>query len=256
MTRNHSKITDDDHPLVNTALVDALAEAVAKRMHHGNIVSAPPVDSIDFFDFFIYCLKRVWFVLVMAIAFGGLMGIYFSAISPSYTATARVFGSNLSHGHLDYGQIQASTALMTDYREIFQLPEIHLAVQQQLAQYDNRVEKAISVYSPKDSHILCIDATWDDPRAAADIANAYANAGLQFVEEVMQIRALNQLSPATPPVSPSTIRRNAVVKRASLAGCAVSMIGLTGRYVCRCKKQAMQARKRRHRSPSRRVPKA
>lgn len=256
MTRNHFKISDGDHPLTNAALVDALAEAVAKRMQHDSIASVPPVDSIDFFDFFIYCLKRVWFILIMAIVFGGLMGIYFSAVRPSYTATARVFGSDLSRDYLDYGQIQASTALMTDYQEIFQLPEVHLAVRQQLAQYDNRIEEAISVYSPKGSHILCIEATWDDPQTTADIANAYANAGLQFVEEVMQIRALNQLSPATPPTSPSTSRRNAIVRRASLAGCMVSMIALTGRYACRRKKQTPQAQKRRRKSSLRNASRA
>lgn len=172
---------------------------------------------------FVLIVVAKFYYIIFAALFGAFLSIlYFSFIfPPQYTATAKLYVLGQDQITVDVSAMRADTMLAIDYQEVFKTQEVEDAVRSALRQeaWPYVDYNGLTISNPVGTRILYISYTCANPIYAAEIADAYANAGLQFMKESMHTREARIFSNALIPDE----RDSMGAKGFALTGCILGM---------------------------------
>ena len=164
---------------------------------------------IDLKEIFFFIWRKAWIVVLAAIL-GFTAGYLMSRIliTPKYIADSRVFIINKSQEDLSasYSDIQMSTLLTNDYREVVKSrPVLDVVIQNLGLPYSaSELSSMISVNIPTGTRILHIIVEHSDPATAMEVANELQSAAAIGIANVMTDVEVNELEKAILPTSPSS----------------------------------------------------
>ena len=144
--------------------------------------------TVDLMGMFFRILERFWIVLASAVICGMLMGIVAGNSVTTYSATSKLYIVNRDSSGVKIADLQLGTALTLDYQEVFKTWEVHEMVIEELdLPYSyQQMQSMLTISNPEDTRILYITVTHPDAKTAADIANAYAKAAKEFINNTME----------------------------------------------------------------------
>lgn len=154
-------------------------------------------------------LLEKWKIIAMAAILGAVIAgaITFGFITPTYTATSKLYVLNGSNSLLNLSDFQLGSYLATDYQEVFTTHEVQEAVLEQLDLEEkyttDELEKMITITNPNNTRILYIACDSTDPQEACDIANTFAAVAQTFIEARMDSKQPSLFSEAVAPELPS-----------------------------------------------------
>lgn len=194
---------------------------------------------IDLAELFFFILSK-WYLVLLGIMIGGFIMGYMAYIKvPTYSSTAKLYilgdSNNLNGNQNDYQgkngnnmtDFQIGAELTNDYQEVFKAWEVHNMVNEMLGtKYEfNDLQKMLSVTNPDDTRMLYITITNEDPKLAADIANAYAVSAQHFIATAFDTEKPIKFSTAI--VSETPLNQDFIKSvLIGAAGGAVLIIGL------------------------------
>ena len=152
-------------------------------------------------EFFLLLLSKAPYIVLAALLGAGLSLCYFKMmVPPRYTATAKLYITGQETLNLKLLSIRTGTLLTVDYQEVFKTWE----VQENAADFHGSESQLlrpeqVEVSNPVGTRVLYISYTSEDPNAAAEAANAYAQAGQEFMFAAMDIPQPVLFSAAVPP---------------------------------------------------------
>ena len=152
-------------------------------------------------EFFLLLLSKAPYIVLAALLGAGLSLCYFKMmVPPRYTATAKLYITGQETLNLKLLSIRTGTLLTVDYQEVFKTWE----VQENAADFHGSESQLlrpeqVEVSNPVGTRVLYISYTSEDPNAAAEAANAYAQAGREFMFAAMDIPQPVLFSAAVPP---------------------------------------------------------
>lgn len=132
------------------------------------------IKSFSAYDFFVFYIKRLKIAVFIVLAFLVVGAAYLFLFSTNkYEATVRLYVSEFS--------------LAKDYQMIFTTREVHEAVASSL---ENRysaeaIGNMVTVVNPTDTRTLIVTVRCTAAREAEKIANTLAEAGCEYIDDVM-----------------------------------------------------------------------
>jgi capsular polysaccharide biosynthesis protein len=179
-------------------------------------------------DVFKIVLRRIWLIVLVplfAVIVTTLLVYY--VITPVYTATASLYVLNKQNAEsvINYNDLQSSSLLTADYRELILSKRVLSAV---AGQYGIDVEAIqedfdITVTSANNTRVMEISVTSSDPVLAANLANAIGKEFSVTVVEIMDANNVNFVDVAEPPVEPSAPQKLRVI---AISGIAALMLAI------------------------------
>ena len=179
-------------------------------------------------DVFKIILRRIWLiVLVPLFAVIVTTVLVYYVITPVYTATTSLYVLNKQNAEnvINYSDLQSSSLLTADYRELILSKRVLSAVAEQ---YGIDVETMqedfdIKVTSANNTRVIEISVTSGDPVLAANLANAIGKEFSVTVVEIMDANNVNFVDVAEPPVEPSAPQKLMTI---AIAGIAAFMLAI------------------------------
>lgn len=179
-------------------------------------------------DVFKIILRRIWLiVLVPLFAVIVTTVLVYYVITPVYTATTSLYVLNKQNAEnvINYSDLQSSSLLTADYRELILSKRVLSAV---AGQYGIDVETMqedfnIKVTSANNTRVIEISVTSGDPVLAANLANAIGKEFSVTVVEIMDANNVNFVDVAEPPVEPSAPQKLMTI---AIAGIAAFMLAI------------------------------
>jgi capsular polysaccharide biosynthesis protein len=173
-------------------------------------------------------LRRIWLiVLVPLFAVIVTTVLVYYVITPVYTATTSLYVLNKQNAEnvINYSDLQSSSLLTADYRELILSKRVLSAV---AGQYGIDVETMqedfdIKVTSANNTRVIEISVTSGDPVLAANLANAIGKEFSVTVVEIMDANNVNFVDVAEPPVEPSAPQKLMTI---AIAGIAAFMLAI------------------------------
>ena len=160
---------------------------------------------LDLVGFLLNLFSHIRLILLAMLAGAVLAGGYaYCLMRPMYVGTARLCILSPEKNELIWSDFQGGFLLMEDYKQVFQNWEIHDEVRSMLNLTDSceTMANRLTVYNPEKTQILNITYTCESPEQAAEIANAYAWAGKEFILYKMNCKIPTNLSVAMIPGKP------------------------------------------------------
>lgn len=176
------------------------AQAVAPAARPGD-------DGIDLMALFWRIVGKLHFVVLMAVICAALGTIYAEkTYVPNYKATAKLYVVSSSNAVFNLSELNMGSALTKDYIEVFSTWEVCEMVNEILGtDYSyGALRGRVSVTNPTGTHLLYVTATSNEAEEAANLANAFAEAGRKFITRNMTADEPNSFSVALIPGSPSS----------------------------------------------------
>ena len=176
-------------------------------------------------EFFLLLLSKAPYIVLAALLGAGLSLCYFKMmVPPRYTATAKLYITGQETLNLKLLSIRTGTLLTVDYQEVFKTWEI----QENAADFQGSESQLlrpeqVEVSNPVGTRVLYISYTSEDPNAAAEAANAYAQAGREFMFAAMDIPQPVLFSAAVPPGESSGMGQKGFAAMGSNLGTAVAV---------------------------------
>lgn len=173
------------------------------------------VKSFSAYDFFVYYIKRVRFTILIILAFLVAGAAYLFLFSENkYEATVRLYVSEFS--------------LAKDYQMIFTTREVHEAVASSL---ENRysaeaIGNMVTVVNPTDTRTLIVTVRCTAAREAEEIANTLAEAGCEYINNVMHSEKPIVISSAKSSNTPVSPRKGLTMEILLLLGVLCSFWGV------------------------------
>ncbi|MBQ9197282.1 MAG: hypothetical protein IJ157_08560 [Clostridia bacterium] len=162
---------------------------------------------IDLIELLYRLLENAKYIIPAAIVGAILAGVYtFMFVTPTYTATSKLYVVNTSNAVVDLSSLQIGTQLASDYKEVFSNWHVHERVLEKLdlpytyAQLNNMV----SVSNSESQRILHIKVVSTSPDEAKLMADTYAEVAQEFIAEVMSTQRPNIFEEARRPGTPSS----------------------------------------------------
>ncbi|MDD3921037.1 MAG: Wzz/FepE/Etk N-terminal domain-containing protein [Eubacteriales bacterium] len=179
-------------------------------------------------DVFKIILRRIWLiVLVPLFAVIVTTVLVYYVITPVYTATTSLYVLNKQNAEnvINYSDLQSSSLLTADYRELILSKRVLSAV---AGQYGIDVETMqedfdIKVTSANNTRVIEISVTSGDPVLAANLANAIGKEFSVTVVEIMDANNVNFVDVAEPPEEPSAPQKLMTI---AIAGIAAFMLAI------------------------------
>ena len=191
--------------------------------------------TIDFIELFFYLLEHIKTIVLVTILCGLLGCAYFKFFTtPTYSSTAKLYVLNQNSENSSlYADLEASSTLSVDYKEVFNNWEVTENVRKKLdVNYnDSALQSMISVEIPENTRIIKITAVTSSAKLSADLANAYADAAKEFIETNMTTVQPSIFSKAKVPTGSSSHGVTYFVALAALGGCAISVLFFSVRYL-------------------------
>ena len=152
-------------------------------------------------------LLEKWKIIAMASILGAVIAgaITYGFITPTYTATSKLYVLNGSNSLLNLSDFQLGNYLAADYQEVFSTHEVQEAVIDQLnLEYTpDQLAKMITISNPNNTRILYISCNSKSAEEARDIANTFAEVAQAFIELRMDSKQPSLFSEAVTPDKPS-----------------------------------------------------
>lgn len=172
------------------------------------VVTEEKDDVIDLGEIFYLLWRHIAQIVLIAFAGAVVMWVISSKfIAPKYTATSRMYIlSTNSSDNVDLSDVQISSQLKSDCQELLTSRTILEDVKKSL-NLDMSVETMkdmITVTNPTDTRILDIAVTSKDPQESADISNAIAEKGKQYLPDVMKTQDISVFETAEVPTDKSS----------------------------------------------------
>ena len=180
-------------------------------------------------------LRRIWsqklIIVLTTLVFtaGALMYSLFIA-TPKYNSTTRVYVVNQKKDNqaITTQDVQLGTLLVKDYKEIILSNSVmsDVVAKNKLQITPGELAKKISVDAPKDTRIISITVTDNDPQKARDLANAVREVSADKIKEVTKIEDVTTLEQAEAALTPSSpnVFKNSVL--AALLGFILAVGGV------------------------------
>ena len=127
-------------------------------------------------------------------------------MTPEYQSITKMYVLSKQSGDtLTQGDMQTSTYLTKDYAELIKSRTVTEAVIAELGldMSSSALLGKVNVSTPADTRVVNISVTDEDPRKAAEIANAMRDASSEHIQKVMDIEAVNVVEDANVPSHPS-----------------------------------------------------
>jgi polysaccharide biosynthesis transport protein len=149
---------------------------------------------------YIRVLRKGWLIILACVVVGVGVAALFSAVkAPSYTADSKVFVNTQTGGNAsDLVQGQAySQDRITTYAGLVQTPAVlqGVIVGLHLDTTPAALARQISASAPTNTTLLQIEATDQDPKMAADLANATAESLTNVVQKLETTDADDNVAP-------------------------------------------------------------
>lgn len=176
-------------------------------------------------EFFLLLLSKAQYIVLAALLGAGLSLCYFKMmVPPRYTATAKLYITGQETLNLKLLSIRTGTLLTVDYQEVFKTWE----VQENAADFRGSESQLlrpeqVEVSNPVGTRVLYISYTSEDPNAAAEAANAYAQAGREFMFAAMDIPQPVLFSAAVPPSESSGMGQKGFAAMGFILGTALAV---------------------------------
>ena len=176
-------------------------------------------------EFFLLLLSKAPYIVLAALLGAGLSLCYFKTmVPPRYTATAKLYITGQETLNLKLLSIRTGTLLTVDYQEVFKTWE----VQENAADFHGSESQLlrpeqVEVSNPVGTRVLYISYTSEDPNAAAEAANAYAQAGREFMFAAMDIPQPVLFSAAVPPDESSGMGQKSFAAMGFILGTALAV---------------------------------
>ena len=166
-------------------------------------------------------LLGYWYAILLAmVLFSGVMTVYNCFVEQTtYSAEAQIYISN-TEAIASLQEVQLNAELTQDYSSILTSRSVlkKVITDQGLDMDYQKLGKLISVSNPKDTHILKITVTTDEPELSVVIANSLIQFGVD--------RISNVVGKKRPPIIDYAEVDAITVNKTSLAKHAVLMCGL------------------------------
>ena len=170
-------------------------------MTAGNNANAVEIDLVALF----YQLLANWKIILLTALIGAAGAWFYTVnfVTPQYQATSIIYVIN-KDSVINMSDLQVGTALTNDYVEVFKMWELQEQVIEELdLPYSySYMTRHLSVSNSNNTRMLKISFTSSSPQEAAEVANAYARIGSQYIEDTMSTDKPNIMSAALIPGSP------------------------------------------------------
>lgn len=167
----------------------------------------PEEMEIDLIELMYRLLEKAKYIILAAVAGAIIAGVItFQFMTPTYTATSKLYVLNSKDSALSLSDLQIGTQLASDYIEVFSNWHVHEMVIQRLGlDYTySQMDQKVSVTNPSGTRILYIKVTADSPQAAKDLADTYALVAQEFIAAKMETEMPNVFEEALTPSRPSS----------------------------------------------------
>lgn len=178
-------------------------------------------NEIDLVDL-IFMLIRRWKLIVLMIIPTVALGFVFAMTRPSiYQAdTTLIVSSGMTGISLDNRDIDLSQKLVVTYSEIAKSRDILTRV---ISKYDlpetpEILGKKISVGTVKDTELIKLTYSCNDPKLAEAVTNELASEFMKKVSQVMKVRNVNVVEKAIEPVRPLPKKRGIILLASIILG--------------------------------------
>ena len=175
-------------------------------------------NEIDLLDF-IFMIIRRWKVIMLIIIPIVALGFFFAITRPSiYQAdTTLIVSSGMQSVGLESSDIALNQKLVVTYSEIAKSRDILTRV---ISKYDLEespvsLGKRISVIPIKDTELIKLTYSCNDPKLAEAVTNELANEFIKKVGQVMKVRNVSVVEKAIEPVSPLS-KKSGIILLASI----------------------------------------
>ena len=189
-----------------------------KQNHESQASQGIMVDLLEL----VYRLLDRWKLIVATALLGAFCMLFYSTViaQPLYRATSKLYVLSSRDSAINLSDLQIGSYLTADYREVFELWEVHEMVMQNLGlDYSyGKLNQMVSVSNPSNTRMLNITVTSSDPKEAAALANEYAAVAQQYISDTMKTDAPSLMSQALVPGSPYTPNKTRNVILGTLLG--------------------------------------
>ncbi len=205
-------------------LSSALMEAVDEAQY-----AAPPEKSFVLMDWIHFLLSKTGKILLCGFVFFALLLAFYQISPPKYKATSKLYILENDGTGVQMSALQASSLLLSDYREVLKNWEVHEAVRSEvgLDMSYSEMQEMLNVQIPSGSRLLYITVSHTDPVLAADLANAYATAAHTFIVEKLHGMRPDMFSSAIIPSHVSGLALPLRLLMAFAAGAALMCVFYT-----------------------------
>ncbi|MBQ3461179.1 MAG: hypothetical protein IJH14_10965 [Solobacterium sp.] len=146
-------------------------------------------EEIDLVEIF-YLLWNNFLKILLCFVLGAVIafGYSFFLITPMYKATAKMYINSSTKSVVDMADLQISSNLRSDYKELITSRELLETVIKSLRlEYEpSDLNKMIAVGNPTDTRIITVTVTSASPQEAADVANELVNKSKVYLPEIMK----------------------------------------------------------------------
>ena len=150
-----------------------------------------------------YLLGKIWYVLIAAAALGALsLALTFFLIKPTYKSTTQMYVLNRQNTDtLTQSDLQSSSTLTNDYVVLIQSRAVleKVITDMGLDMTYEELQAELSVATVKDTRIISVSVTDQDPYQARELANAIREEAGERIKTVMNIEAVNVVEEANIP---------------------------------------------------------
>ena len=178
-------------------------------------------NEIDLVDL-IFILIRRWKVIVLTTIPIIILGLLFAITRPSvYQAnTTLIVSSGMAGIGLDNSDISLNQKLVVTYSEIAKSRDILTRVinKYDLLETPEKLEKKISIGIVKDTELIKLTYTCNDPKLAEAVTNELANEFIKKVGQVMKVRNVNIVEKAIEPKYPLPKGRGKILLASIILG--------------------------------------
>ncbi len=178
-------------------------------------------DEIDLVDL-VFMLIRRWKVIVLMMIPTIILGFIFAITRPSlYEAnTTLIVSSGMAGIGLNNSDISLNQKLVVTYSEIAKSRDILTRV---ISKYDlpetpEILGKKISIGIVKDTELIKLAYSCNDPKLAEAVTNELANEFIKKVGQVMKVRNVNVVEKAIEPLQPLPKKRGIILLASIILG--------------------------------------
>ena len=178
-------------------------------------------DEIDLVDL-VFILIRRWKVIVLMMIPTVILGFIFAITRPSvYEAnTTLIVSSGMAGIGLDNSDISLNQKLVVTYSEIAKSRDILTRV---ISKYDlpetpEILGKKISIGTVKDTELIKLAYSCNDPKLAEAVTNELANEFIKKVGQVMKVRNVSVVEKAIEPLQPLPKKRGIILLASIIFG--------------------------------------
>ncbi len=189
---------------------------------------------IDLVELLYRLLEKAKYIVAASVIGALIMGVItFTVITPTYTATAKLYVMNANESAINLSDFQIGTYLTSDYQEVFKNWHVHEMVLQELNLPYTYAELSdmLEVTNPSNTRILYLSVTSPDPMEAKAIADTYAEKAQEFIASTMDTKMPAIFEEALLPSSPSMPNKVSNIAAGFILGLLLSCALITADFL-------------------------